>query len=78
MLNEYEGALGILGKTAPPLVIVQHPARLSLQESYGSLRSTRVLKQGDNLLSFFEPASSTPFGHVLDKERAPEIHSWKS
>ena len=42
----------------PSLVIVQHPVRLSLQESYGSLRGTRVLKQGDNLLSFFEPAST--------------------
>jgi 16S rRNA (guanine(966)-N(2))-methyltransferase RsmD len=59
LANEYEGALGILGKKAPPLVIVQHPARLSLQEAYGSLRSTRVLKQGDNLLSFFEPAGTS-------------------
>jgi 16S rRNA (guanine(966)-N(2))-methyltransferase RsmD len=57
LVNEYEGALGILGRKAPLLVIVQHPVRLSLQESYGSLRSTRVLKQGDNLLSLFEPAS---------------------
>jgi 16S rRNA (guanine(966)-N(2))-methyltransferase RsmD len=59
LANEYEGALGILGKMAPSLVIVQHPARLSLQEAYGSLRSTRVLKQGDNLLSFFEPAGTS-------------------
>ena len=58
LVTEYEGALSILGKMAPPLVIVQHPARLSLQEFYGSLRSSRVLKQGDNILSFFAPASS--------------------
>jgi 16S rRNA (guanine966-N2)-methyltransferase len=58
LVSEYEGALGILGKMAPPLVVVQHPVRLSLQESYGSLRGTRVLKQGDNLLTFFEPANT--------------------
>ena len=42
----------------PALVIAQHPARLPLEESYGSLRRTRVLKQGDNVLSFFEPVGA--------------------
>jgi len=41
---------------APGLVIVQHSTRLALADCYGSLRRVRVLKQGDNAVSFFEPA----------------------
>ena len=36
-------------------VIVQHAARHTLTESYDALHRTRVLKQGDNALSFYEP-----------------------
>jgi 16S rRNA (guanine966-N2)-methyltransferase len=35
------------------LVIVQHDARRKLAGSYGGLRCGRVLKQGDNALSFY-------------------------
>ena len=35
------------------LVIAQHDVRLKLKDSYETLQCTRVLKQGDNLLSFF-------------------------
>ncbi len=52
---EYERALGILGEQQAALVIAQHASRLNLGESYGRLRRTRVLKHGDNSLSFFEP-----------------------
>jgi len=52
---EYETVLAPLGDAAPPLVIAQHAARLALKESYGRLRRARVLRQGDNALSFFEP-----------------------
>jgi hypothetical protein len=34
-------------------VIAQHPSRLSLQESYGHFGRQRVLRQGDNSLSFY-------------------------
>jgi 16S rRNA (guanine966-N2)-methyltransferase len=52
--NEYEASLQVLGQSAPPLAVVQHTPRLVLKESYGLLRRTRILKQGDNTLSFFE------------------------
>lgn len=57
LVREYGQALRILGQNPPPAVIAQHPARLKLEEAYGGLRLARVLKQGDNVLSFFEPAS---------------------
>jgi hypothetical protein len=39
---------------APPQVtIVQHSARLALPDAHGKLRRSRVVKQGDNALSFY-------------------------
>jgi len=52
---EYETALVKLGAQPPKLVIAQYSVRLKLAESYGALRQTRVLRQGDNCLSFFSP-----------------------
>ena len=54
--REYGQALRLLAGQPPGLVIAQHSARLSLEEAYGPLRQVRVLRQGDNVLSFFEPA----------------------
>jgi 16S rRNA (guanine(966)-N(2))-methyltransferase RsmD len=51
---EYDAALRALGERPPLLVIVQHPVRLPLKDEYGQLRRLRLLKQGDNALSFFE------------------------
>jgi len=56
--REYRQALRLLGGSPPALAIVQHSARLRLEESYGELRLARVLKQGDNLLTFFESAGA--------------------
>jgi 16S rRNA (guanine966-N2)-methyltransferase len=53
--SEYETALTKLGEIPPGLVIVQHDMRLKLAQAYGELRQTRVLRQGDNCLSFFSP-----------------------
>lgn len=53
--KEYELAMAILGESAPPLVIVQHASRLVLPAECGKLRRTRILRQGDNSLSFYEP-----------------------
>jgi 16S rRNA (guanine(966)-N(2))-methyltransferase RsmD len=50
---EYETVLTKLGAKPPSLVIAQHDVRLTLAESYGALRQTRVLRQGDNCLSFY-------------------------
>ena len=52
--SEYERVLTILSEKPPSLVIVQHSVHLELAESYGGLKRSRVLKQGDNALSFFE------------------------
>ena len=41
------------------LVIAQHSTRTALADNYGPLRRTRILKQGDNALSFYEPAFPT-------------------
>lgn len=57
--REYEQTLAALGEKAPPLVIAQHASRFLLAPRYGRIERTRVLKQGDNSLSFFEPATSS-------------------
>ncbi len=56
--QEYGKTLLTLSQTASRLVIAQHASRLNLEEKYGDLTKIRVLKQGDNSLSFYEPAKS--------------------
>ncbi len=51
--KEYEAALNAAGAKKNRLVIVQHSAHHALEEEYGRLRRYRVLKQGDNCLSFY-------------------------
>lgn len=46
----------VLSEIHAPLAIAQHDVRLDLAKTYGSLRHTRTVRQGDNCLSFFEPA----------------------
>jgi 16S rRNA (guanine966-N2)-methyltransferase len=58
--REYSACLETLGATPPPLVIAQHASRLDLAQEWGRLRRVRLLKQGDNSLSFFEPAAALP------------------
>jgi 16S rRNA (guanine966-N2)-methyltransferase len=52
--KEYVQALKLLGENPPALVVVQHSVHLALAESYGALRRTRIVKQGDNALSFYQ------------------------
>ena len=54
-VKEYAESLSILADMGCPLAIAQHPSRLVLDEQYGGLEKKRVLKQGDNSLSFYEP-----------------------
>jgi 16S rRNA (guanine966-N2)-methyltransferase len=56
LTNEYGEAMNALGTSGCELAIAQHHSKLVLDEVYGSFRKTRVVKQGDNSLSFFEPA----------------------
>lgn len=52
--HEYSTVLPLLGERAPSLVIAQHAARSPLAAEYSGLQRTRVLRQGDNALSFYE------------------------
>ena len=55
--KEYETALEVLGESSGNrLVIVQHDSRRALPEQAGVLRRYRVLKQGNNSLSFYSTA----------------------
>ncbi len=54
--GEYEIALALLGAKPPRLVVAQHARKHLLRDQYGRLRRVRVLRQGDNALSFYEPA----------------------
>jgi 16S rRNA (guanine966-N2)-methyltransferase len=51
--KEYAAAMAVLGADPPRLVVAQHSIRHQLAETYGALHRTRVVKQGDNALSFY-------------------------
>lgn len=55
--NEYADSLAALAATTCQLAIAQHASRLVLEEHYGRLVKTRVVKQGDNSFTFYEDAS---------------------
>jgi len=50
---EYEKAMLALADEPPGLVIAQHSSRFAIGEGYGVLKRTRVVRQGDNSMSFF-------------------------
>ena len=52
--QEYAAAMKALAARPPALVVVQHSARSAVPEQYGALRRGRVIKQGDNALTFYE------------------------
>jgi 16S rRNA (guanine966-N2)-methyltransferase len=64
--GEYSAALQLLSKTPPPLTIVQHSVRFALPETQGGLTRTRLLKQGDNALSFYTGTSLTDVRGAVD------------
>jgi 16S rRNA (guanine(966)-N(2))-methyltransferase RsmD len=53
-LSEYSDALLALSRSGCRLAIAQHASRVSLEAQYDHLQRTRVLRQGDNSLSFYE------------------------
>ena len=53
LVKEYEESMEILGECSTGLVIVQHAHRQPPDDEYGSLRRTRILRHGDNELSFY-------------------------
>jgi 16S rRNA (guanine966-N2)-methyltransferase len=53
--NEY--ALCLEQATCHKLVIAQHASKFELLDSYGNLQRYRMLRQGDNTLSFYKAAT---------------------
>jgi 16S rRNA (guanine966-N2)-methyltransferase len=53
MAKEYESTMSALDRAETPLVVVQHSSRFTPPEEYGHLRRYRLIKQGDNVLSFY-------------------------
>ena len=51
--RERERALDLLGEQPPALTIAQHDFHLKLKDVYGSLHRTRMVRHGDNALSFY-------------------------
>ncbi len=51
--REYASALAVLGAHPPALAIFQHSIRLELPDSAGGLARTRIVRQGENALSFY-------------------------
>ena len=56
---ESEYALCLEQAVCHKLVVAQHASRFALLDSYGVLDRYRMLKQGDNTLSFFKPRNLT-------------------
>jgi 16S rRNA (guanine966-N2)-methyltransferase len=54
LAKEYDATMSALDGSGTPLAIVQHSTRFTPQEQYGQLRRYRVIKQGDNVLSFYK------------------------
>lgn len=70
MAKEYEIAMAALDRSATPLAIVQHSARFQLPEPCGQLHRYRQIRQGDNVLSFYqrEIHEDHDHGHSGDHE----------
>jgi 16S rRNA (guanine966-N2)-methyltransferase len=55
--GEYRSALETLSTAGCGFVVAQHATRFALETHYGRLTKVRVLRQGDNCLSFFEASA---------------------
>jgi len=56
--REYLAALEALGEHPPGLAVAQHSVRFTPADAYGRLRRIRMLKQGDNALTFYSPEAA--------------------
>jgi 16S rRNA (guanine966-N2)-methyltransferase len=65
--GEYPTALA---RARAPLVVAQHPVRFDPGQAHGHLHRTRMVKQGDNALSFYQ-ADLTPSRPVPRLETTP-------
>jgi 16S rRNA (guanine(966)-N(2))-methyltransferase RsmD len=55
LVREYGSFLEALGGNPPDLTIVQHSSKYDPGERHGVILRYRVLRQGDNSLSFYKP-----------------------
>jgi 16S rRNA (guanine(966)-N(2))-methyltransferase RsmD len=55
--REYAAVLEVLAENPPAIAVVQHSVRFALGDVHGALRRTRIVKQGDNALSFYAAAT---------------------
>ena len=72
--RDYPAVLELLSQAPPALTVVQHSVRLALAEAYGDLRRTRVVRQGDNALSFFSAPPGSPPA-TSDEPNLPPVSS---
>ena len=56
--REYAASLEALGEAAPNLTVAQHSVRLQLGGDFGKLHRNRLVRQGDNALSFYVDQSA--------------------
>ena len=71
--REYAAVMELLGENPPAIAVVQHSVRYALADVHGALRRTRIVKQGDNALSFYgasmphlaESRHPTPSSNVI-------------
>jgi 16S rRNA (guanine966-N2)-methyltransferase len=56
--REYAAAMGALSEAPPGVTVVQHSIRFALDENYGNMRRSRLVRQGDNALSFYVEQSA--------------------
>ena len=71
--REYAAVLEQLAEEPPQLVIAQHSVRFKLPEAQGLLHRTRIVRQGDNALSFYkavEPAPEWELEHSVETQVA--------
>ena len=59
--KEYADSMAALDQIECPLVIAQHESRFVMEEAYSGLRKVRVLRQGNNSLSFFERSAERSY-----------------
>jgi 16S rRNA (guanine(966)-N(2))-methyltransferase RsmD len=57
--REYAAALETLAETPPALVVAQHSIRFAPADTCGPLARVRIVRQGDNALSFYAPRRCT-------------------
>ena len=72
--QEYAAALGLLGGASAGLlapgapVIAEHRRKERLEDSYGSLKRTRLLEQGDAALNFYAVCSVAAAGRLTNPD----------